>query len=315
MTYTEMSSPVTAAKVLHFPDDRCYGTVVVRDWGGPVAGGFRDHWEAMDFEPIAPAQGAVEVPAGKEVRLSLAEETDELGAGLDLLQPDDLQYVTADGWKNRVRWTDADCRHLARLHGLVWVSLIGAQLTDAGLRWLGGLTRLRHLDLHRIETFTDEGVAHLAALTQLETFFFVSPRISDVSMAIIGEWASLRQIRINNAELVTDAGMAYLAKCRKLTNIFVPRRVSWKGIAHLAELPIITLVVWGNKNINDEALPHLVPILKGMPLTGLDAGQTAITDAGLHHLRGLRLDWCDVTAEGVTDEANKALVADVTCAS
>ena len=164
------------------------------------------------------------------------------------------------------------------------------------------------MDLHKIDTFTDQGFACLADLPFLESFFFVSPHITDESLAVMGGWGALRQVRINNADRITDEGMTQLARCRRLTNIFVPRNVSWEGIARLRDVPLQTLVVWGNKQIDDEALRQLAPILEAWPLTGLDAGQTGITDEGLKYLQGLRLEWCDVACDGVSDHANQALL-------
>ena len=95
-TYTPLAGPNPPSKTIRFPDERSFGAVVIRDWGGPVEGGFRPHWKDMGFEHLAPAQGVVVIPAGKEVRLSLSEDTPNLGSGLDLLAIDDLQYVTSD---------------------------------------------------------------------------------------------------------------------------------------------------------------------------------------------------------------------------
>ena len=150
--------------MIQFPGDRSFGEIVVRDWGSPFEGGYRSDWEDLGFRRAAEARGPVSVPAGQEAGLALAEGVEGFGEGLRLLQPGDLQYVFT-GWDNSVTWTDDDCRHLSRLRGLVWVSLVSASIGDQGLRWLGGMRGLRHLDLHRIPGLTDEGIAHLSGLT------------------------------------------------------------------------------------------------------------------------------------------------------
>ena len=302
--------------MIQFPGDRSYGTIVVRDWGTPVEGGYSSDWEDLGFRRAAEARGPVSIPAGQEAGLALAEGVEGLGEGLGLLQPGDLQYVFT-GWHNSVTWTDDDCRQLSRLQGLVWVSLVGVSIGDEGLRWLGRLRGLRHLDLHRIPGLTDEGIAHLSGLARMESFFCTSRRITDSSMAVFGGWGeSLLQVRLSS-ERITDAGMAHMARCTRLSNMFIPRGVTWRGVAELRGKPLTTIVMnWGsdggNRNIDDEALEQLVPLWQRTPtLTGLDLGMTAITDDGLRLLQRLKqLEWIYVgDNEGVTEEGVAALEA------
>ncbi len=306
--YTPMQPPAPGARVIRFPEDRSYGEIVMRDWGTAVVGGFYARWSDLGFERLAEARGPVAIPPAKEVRLALAEGVEGLGEGLGLLEPDDLQQVATDRYRNSVVWTDEDCRHLSRLQDLGWVSLIGVALGDEGLRWLGQMPELRHLDLHRIDTITDEGVSHLANLEKLETFFCPSPLLTDASMEVFGGWESLLQIRLQG-DRITDDGMAHMAGCARLTNMFIPPGVTWRGVAHLHGLPLVTLVIWGNRNIDDRALKELVPLWEQTPtLTGLDLGHTSISDAGLTLLRRLeQLTWIDVTADGTTEEGIRAL--------
>ena len=314
--YTAMEPPAPGPRVLQFPEDRSFGEIVVRDWGSPVHGGYRSDWEDLGFQRAAEARGPVSIPAGQEAGLALGEGVEGFGEGLRLLQPGDLQYVFT-GWHNSVAWNDDDCHHLSRLRGLVWVSLIGVSITDEGLRWLGGMRELRHLDLHRIPGLTDEGISHLSGLTRIESFFCTSRRITDASMAGFGGWrASLLQIRLSS-ERITDAGMAHMARCARLESMFIPRGVTWRGVAELHGKPLTTIVMnWGsdggNRNIDDAALEQLVPLWERTPtLTGLDLGMTAITDAGLRQLQRLKqLEWIYVVDnEGVTEDGVASLEA------
>ena len=314
--YTSLEPPAPGPRVIHFPEDQSYGEIVVRDWGSPVHGGYSSDWKDLGFRRAAEARGPVSIPEAQEAGLALADEVEGFGEGLRLLQPDDLQYVFT-GWHNSVTWTDDDCRHLSRLQGLVWVSLVGVSISDEGLRWLGGMRGVRHFDLHRIPGLTDEGIAHLSGLTKIESFFCTSRRITDSSMAVFGGWGeSLLQIRLSS-ERITDGGMAHMARCTRLENMFIPWGVTWRGVAELHGKPLKTIVMnWGsdggNRNIDDEALEQLVPLWVRTPtLTGLDLGMTAITDAGLRLLQRLKqLDWIYVgDNDGVTEEGIAALEA------
>jgi hypothetical protein len=306
--YTLMDGPTPGPKVLQFPTDCAIGEVVIRNWGSDVEGGFRMDWANMGFNHLAEARGAVAVPAGQEVRLSLAPRTDNLGAGLDQLKPDDLQYLTIDdAWDSQVIWTDADCRHLARLKGLVWVSLVKASVTAEGLRWIGELPELRHLDLHQIP-LTNEAIAHLAKLKKIETFFGTGPELTDASMAVFGSWEHLLQIRMRAAK-VTDDGMAHLVKCRHLTNMFMPSSITWKGIAHLRGLPLRGMVLCYNENIDDHALKMLAPLWAKMPtLEFLDLSVIPISDVGLRHLHQVKQLTRTITeSTNVTDAGREEL--------
>ena len=257
--YTALEPPAPGPRVIRFPGDRSYGDIVVRDWGSPVNGGYDPDWKELRFQRAAEARGPVSIPAGQEAGLALAEGVEGFGEGLSLLRPGDLQYVFT-GWRNSVTWTDDDCRHLSRLRGVVWVSLVGSSISDEGLRWLGGMGELRHLDLHRIPGLTDEGIAHLSGLTRIESFFCTSHRITDASMAVFGGWGeSLLQIRLSSEE-ITDGGMAHMARCTRLENMFIPRGVTWRGVAELHGKPLTTIVIGGSRNIDDEALEQLVPL-------------------------------------------------------
>ena len=115
--YTSLEPPAPGPRVIHFPEDRSCGEIVVRDWGSPVHGGYRSDWEDLGFRLAAEARGPVSVPAGQEAGLALAEGVEGLGGWTECcVRPDDLQYVLT-GWRNSVTWTDDDCRHLSRLQG------------------------------------------------------------------------------------------------------------------------------------------------------------------------------------------------------
>ena len=103
------------------------------------------------------------------------------------------------------------------------------------------------------------------SLRKVETFFCPSPLLTDASMEVFGSWGgSLLQLRLNS-DRITDAGMAHMARCTRLTNMFIPKGVTWRGVAHLDGKPLVTIVVWGNRNIDDRALEELVPLWEQTP--------------------------------------------------
>ena len=67
----------------------------------------------------------------------------------------------------RVDLDDDDLRKVARLKHLQRIGLQGANVTDAGLEHLHGMTSLEHLDLLNNMRVTDAGIEHLGGLINL----------------------------------------------------------------------------------------------------------------------------------------------------
>ena len=135
---------------------------------------------------------------------------------------------------------------------------------DWGSSVFGGFNSWNDMGFERIAEA--QGTVSVPA-AKIETFFGGGPNMTDASMAVFGGWGdTLLQIRTGwDSDHVTDDGMAHMARCHQLTNMFLPQQVTWRGVAYLKTLPLQTIVVWGNKNIDDHALKMLAPIWEQMP--------------------------------------------------
>jgi internalin A len=84
------------------------------------------------------------------------------------------------------------------------------KMTDAGLKELTGLKKLKELFLHRTEV-TDAGLKELAAFEHLETLYLGGTKVTDAGLK---ELSGLKQLRVLDLRLtaVTDAGATDLQK-------------------------------------------------------------------------------------------------------
>ncbi len=183
------------------------------------------------------------------------------------------------------------------------------QTTDATLALLAQVPNLERLDLHRC-LITDAGLDHLAGLT------------------------ALKELNLSDCEF-TDAGLSSLAR---LTNLEVLNlassfgdspRIAGPGLAALAGMTKLRVLILDKNLVNDSALVHLKP-LKGLKelyleqtrvvgpglanlkeltaLTLLSLNETRMTDAGLEGLQGLSsLETLNLRGTLLRDEGIKHL--------
>ncbi len=198
----------------------------------------------------------VVVPAERQRRAVAAIEA--LGGQVRYVKPD---KKASEAFPRRFprRWLPRD--YVDRVQ---YVDLRRAQVTDAGLAHLHGLTGLKHLWLTQI---TDAELAHLQGLTGLEALYSDQGKVTDAGLSHLH---GLKRLKSFNLDLnrVTDAGLAHL-----------------QGLTNLEELCL------AGTQVTDAGLAHLQG-LKNLRVLDLDG--TKVTDAGLaflDRLTGLRVLW------------------------
>ena len=112
--------------------------------------------------------------------------------------------------------TDAGLEHLKGLTSLNKLRLKGAQVTDAGLKHLKGMTSLWYLDLRNTQ-ITDAGLEHLNGLTSLNTLWLADTKITDAELDHLKGQSSLKVLGLEDTQ-ITDAGLEHL---KGLTNLNV----------------------------------------------------------------------------------------------
>jgi len=106
--------------------------------------------------------------------------------------------------------TDAGIKHIAKLGGLVGLSLKGTEVGDAGLKQIGQLSELGTLNLSNTR-ITDAGLPALTGLGKLQWLVLIGTEVTDDGVANLKGLSSLRQITLNKSK-VTDKGKAQLMK-------------------------------------------------------------------------------------------------------
>lgn len=160
---------------------------------------------------------------------------------------------------------------LASLEALEELHIGGDKMSGLALPLLRLLPALKHLDVNGSQRtdsgrwglmLTDVNVESIAALTQLESLDMGGAIVSDVGMKALASLVNLQTLDLSRME-ITPQGLEPLLKLNKL------RRLN----------------LWQAVRIDDRAAPHLLGMTT---LEELDLGDTAITDATLAQLEGMK---------------------------
>jgi hypothetical protein len=174
--------------------------------------------------------------------------------------------------------TDAGLRHLTRMPRLRHLNLGGCAVGDAGIAALGRVGSLERLMLAGTEV-TDAGVANLAACDALQVVDLSGTRTGDGAIAALAGKPALRHFRSGNE--VTDAGLAGFRD--------YPVFRTWSGVEpplglfSYDEHPNLLLL---RGRFTNAGLAQLAAC-EGLYALNLDSSRLAVTGAGLAPLASL----------------------------
>jgi peroxiredoxin/Leucine-rich repeat (LRR) protein len=156
-----------------------------------------------------------------------------------------------------------------------------AQITDAGLAHLKGLTLLETLRLENRQ-IGDAGLAHLGGLTSLKTLYLGGTQVTDVGLAHVKNLTELESLCVHKTG-ITDASLEHLKDLTGLVYLCVhDTYVSNTGLAHLQGLSSLKKLYLQNTQVSDGGLEHL----KGLTaLERLNLRGTSVSKAGLADLK------------------------------
>ena len=191
---------------------------------------------------------------------------------------------------------------LSRLTDLEEVNLGNPAVTDAGVRALQGLPKLRSLGLMGAP-IGDGTLEVMKTLPALRALNIIGTKVTDAGLAHLRDLTALEYLGLKGTA-VTDAGLVNLKGLTGLTNLnLADTKVSDAGLVHLAGLTRLESINLSNDNVTDAGLEHLgrMPGLAGLNVTG-----TKVTDAGLIHLKPLsKLTKLNLTGTAVTEQGVK----------
>lgn len=176
-------------------------------------------------------------------------------------------------------------------------------VTGAGLSQLGGLRRLRRLQIRNF-ALSDADWAFAARLSALQDLIIDDSTLTDTELAHFAGLVQLRTLALDSS--VSAAGLRHLRGMTHLHYLSLPGSQvdDLSPIGHLTEIKAINLA---HCPIDDAGL---APIAGYRSLQTLWISDTRTTDAGLKHLRGLpKLSLLILNNTQVTD-AGLAYVAE-----
>jgi Leucine-rich repeat (LRR) protein len=137
-----------------------------------------------------------------------------------------------------------------------YVGAVGSEVTDVGLNYLDGLSRLQELDLSNTR-LPDAGLERLTGLSQLQVLCIGGTKITDAGLEHLTGLSQLQVLFVGGTK-ITDAGLEHL-----------------KGLGRLRELGL------GGTQVTDAGLEHLRALsqLQRLYLFGCE-----VTDAGVKRL-------------------------------
>ncbi len=317
-----------AGRVVHFPNDRCLGRLMIQDADAEREIVSFHHWvDGTEWEYLGPARGDVRVPAGKRLWLNVRRGYWKDLSGLGNLRPDDLYKLSITGYSmDRERPDDRCMEHIAGLTGLRVLALNGSDIsnkgllnirnmkhlerlyvpggaTSSGMRIVGRLKSLKGLYFKDTRVGT-EGIKYLQGLTELEELDLGGKQIGDEALKYMAGFDNLYYLILWGG--FTDAGMEYLKDSKSLRILNISSQIKDEGLKHLAEIDSLeNLGMHWVEGITDAGMEHLV---KAKLLKKLDIWHSKVTDKGLAILRGVKmLDYLDLPREGITNKGLKYL--------
>ena len=318
----------TLGRVLHFPEDRSLGRIVIQDVDRKrQIKGFvywDDGYWNEDTDSLGQAQGDVVIPPGKDVQLTINKNAIGDLSPLLELKPDDI-------YKLSLRFLPAgnDCMsHIAHLTGLNELDLYGTRIATTGLEHLTELESLETLTLpgyvtdrnlalvgqmtslkalHLVESrVTDEGMAHLSALTSLEELSLAGKRMNGSGFVHLERLPCLHYLMLNGNNF-SGLGFASLRKIPSLKTLCCyDAAVSDSALRGLAGHPALENLAVLRGRLTDRGLAHLktMPLLKKLDIYK----ESKVTDDGMVHLAAIDtleyLDLPDLTDKGIAAIAN-----------
>jgi len=233
------------------------------------------------------AGGAVKRDGKRLVAVSLNKATSLESVRPLLSQLQDLEELNLGS----PAVTDADVRALQGLPKLRSLGLMGAPIGDQALEVMRTLPALRELNVIGTKV-TDAGLVHLRDLTALEYLGLKNTAVTDAGLGQLSGLTRLTSLNLADTK-VTDAGLVHLAGLTRLESVNLSNdAVTDAGLAHLARVPGLAGINLSGTKITDAGLVQLKPIPK---LTKLNVSGTAVTEQGVKDAKKFLPFWAMVT--------------------
>ncbi len=289
-------------RVVHFPKEQAVGSLKIRDVSSDDYSD-RGLLSRAGWALLGQAQGDIQVPTGRDLRLEVYREATDFSF-LANLKPNDLQVL----YLSLGQVFDEDLVHVKGLSRLLGLHLGSTAIEGTGLVHLATLTSLRNLSLYNTQV-SDAGLVHLSGLRSLKDLTLHRTQVKGSGLKHLKNLTSLVYLGLGTTS-VTDESLVHLADMTWLKELeLYDTDIGDKGLAHLKSLCSLEKLVLGKLGSRHEYSPitdkGLVHINELTSLKDLRLYRTRITDAGLAHLANLEmletllLTGTQITGEGL----------------
>ena len=270
------------SRIIHFAKDEAVGRLLIRDANTTEPYNLIPSWELLNQ-----AQGDINIPAGKEIKLEVYENSSDISF-LSELGPNDLQAISL----KRTNFLDEDLVHLKNLTGLIALDISSTmQIHGSGFEHLTNFKNLKQLDCFN-SNISDIALKYISKMSSLERISFYWTQIKGPGLVHLKNLNSLKELSLSKT-LITDDSFVPLKDITWLTKLeLYDTRIGDNGLAVLEGMTSLEILILGslergadvNSPITDAGLIHLSKLTK---LNKLGLYRTCITDEGLKHLSGL----------------------------
>ena len=151
--------------------------------------------------------------------------------------------------------TDEFLELISEAQNLESVKVLQCDITDAGLKHLRDLTKLKELDLGVCYKVTDEGIKHLAKLDRLEVLTLGHTKVTGKTFGLLKKLGRLRELSLQGSRF-TDEGCAQLKTLKGIQFLYLYAnfRVTDNGLEHLRALPNLRVLDVTMTDVTDSAV-------------------------------------------------------------
>jgi internalin A len=201
--------------------------------------------------------------------------------------------------------TDEGLAQLSHDHLLERLYCFKPKITDAGVKHLAKLRRLKKLELLRVPELTDAALAHLAGLSELEEINLSGASINGSGLVHLAGLRQLKSLVIPDTAL-DDSGLANLCRLTGLKQLYIGGGAyTDAGLAGLSNLTGLTELGIGSEACTDAGLAKLVGLTN---LRTLQINGSRISDAWLDRITAMRsLRQVIIDGAQISDEAIQRL--------
>ena len=194
------------------------------------------------------------------------------------------------------RLTSHDFEVFESMAQLERLTLFRQRVDCEAAKHLAKLSQLSDLTIGYMNEVDDDAVRQLVTLPRLESLSLDDTQITDDALAVISRMETLQRLSLS-ATAVTDRGVAFLGEMSQLEDLdLADSKVTGVGIRWPVALTTVRL---SRSSLTDAGLESLC---RCRAISGLQLGQTQISDSGTRHLASLEnLQWLELDWTKITD--------------